>query len=388
MITAYMKGTNRCNVGCTHCYLPEQVRANGSRMSLATIEQSAAFLADMQLKARHESTHVIWHGGEPLVLPPEFYYAAGAVLDRVLPGHTESMQTSLIPLRPEFIGLIKDRFDSFVGSSIDFGQRQIKGSVDAYHQLFMKKVDLARDNGILVIPGVVPSSLDVGREREMVDWFVDRGFPAFNIDRYNAYEAVFPDRPSNKQHAQFLIGLADALFDRMQTDQEAPIVGAIKAGITGILYGVGGDRWGGTCMSDFVVIEPDGSLNNCPDKSSVEEPFGNVAGGYLAFSGSKLRRKWVRHQNFDHKKSHCHGCENQHFCQSGCPITPNGFEDGEDECSGYHSFLSHLRRVAKRDGGRDVMVAYLNQSIEAPALDVYTRAMASTASASRGACAL
>ncbi len=382
MITAYVKPSNRCNVGCTHCYLPESVRADQRRMTDETLLATAQFLGDMQSRGRHAGAHVLWHGGEPLVLRADWYFEAGELLDRVLPGHTESMQTSLIPLRPDHLPLLKERFGSFVGSSMDFSQRQINGSVEAYHRLWMKKVDMARAVGITVVAGVVPTRRELGREAEMVRWFVDRGFDAFNVDRYNAYGTYFDDRPSNLQHSYFLMGLFDALMTEMEETGSAPLNGAIRAGITGVLYGVGGDRWGGSCMNDFIVVEPDGSLNNCPDKSSFEESFGNVNDGFDDFAKSRFRKKWVRHQNLTHKEDHCHGCENQHFCQSGCPITPNGAPHGEDECSGYRTFLHHVRTWAARGSNRDTAVAYLNQSMKVAILE-----SATVYGAESGACA-
>jgi MoaA/NifB/PqqE/SkfB family radical SAM enzyme len=174
MITAYIKPTNRCNVGCTHCYLPESVRADKRRMSEDTLVTTAQFIARMQERGRHSGAHVLWHGGEPLVLPADWYYRAGEILDRELPGHTESMQTSLIPLRQEHVELLATRLGGFVGSSVDFSQRQIKGSVEEYHRLWMKKVDMARKADIEIIAGVVPTTREIGREAEMVKWFVDR----------------------------------------------------------------------------------------------------------------------------------------------------------------------------------------------------------------------
>ncbi len=361
MINAYVKGTNRCNVGCSHCYLPEAVRANGARMSMDTVRLAATFLADMQARGRHASTHVSWHGGEPLVLAPSFYAEAGAILDEVLPGHTESLQTSLIPYRAEFAPFVRDRCGSQIGSSVDFSQRRLDGSVDAYHALWMRKVELARSHGARVVPGVVPTRAELGRERFMVDWLAERGFDAFNVDRFNAYALAFPDRPSNREHALMLVALYGALVDRLERTGSTPVVRAVLAGISGVLHGVGGDRWGGSCMSDFVVVEPDGSLNNCPDKATVDAPYGNVAGGFQAFAVDRFRRKSIRHQALDHKKSYCMGCENAHFCGSGCPITPNGPEDdpAEAECSGYKTFLSHLRREAGDPGRRALMDAYL-----------------------------
>lgn len=373
MILVYMKATNRCNVGCTHCYLPLEVRADKTRMTDEVLTASAAFLSDMRDFGRHDGIQVLWHGGEPLVLSADWYWKAGELLDRELPGHVESMQTSLIPLRPEHVPLMRERFGGLVGTSVDFSQRMIGGSVEAYHKLWQKKVDMAREGGIEIIPGIVPTTNELGREEWIVDWMVERRFAAFNVDRYNAYGTSFPDRPTNLQHSYFLMGLFEALMARMEKTGFAPINGAIRASITGVLHGVGGDRWGGTCMNDFVVVEPDGSLNNCPDKSSFEESYGNVRDGYKAFAGNKFRRKWVRHQGMTHKESHCFTCENQHFCGSGCPITPNGAAHGEDECSGYRTYLSAVRRFSERPGGRETMIAYLDQMKKDSALDRATR---------------
>lgn len=386
MISAYLKPTNRCNVGCTHCYLPEAVRHTSERMEMSVLRSAAAFLAEMQTMARHDSTMIVWHGGEPLVVSPDFYFAAGAILDAALPGHRETIQTSLIPFRKEFVPLVVERFGGLMGSSVDFSHRQLKGSVDAYLKLFMKKVDLARTHAITIAPGLVPSIADIGREGEIVRWFVDHEFPAFALDRYNAYGTSFPDRPSNRQHAQFLSNLLDALLIEMDRAGSAPVVGAIRAGINGVLFGRMGDRWGGSCTSDFVVVEPDGSLNNCPDKSTVETPFGTVAGGYKAFAADKFRRHWIRRQATEHQNDHCAGCENFSFCRTGCVITPNTPETEDGECSGYYSYLKHVREIASQPGGRDILLAYAQQKPLKLAESVYDQAVAAKNSIAGGAC--
>jgi radical SAM protein with 4Fe4S-binding SPASM domain len=383
MITAYVKPTNRCNVGCTHCYLPEEVRADKRRMNGDLVLETARFLKDMAERGRHRGAHILWHGGEPLTISADWYYEAGEILDRELPGHTESMQTSLIPLRSEHVELFARRHDGFVGSSVDFSQRMIQGSVEAYHTLWMKKVDMARAGGVTVIPGVVPTTRELGREADIVKWFVDRGFEAFNIDRYNAYGTYFDDRPSNLQHAKFLTGLFAALMAEMERSGSAPIVGTARGALTGVMFDVGGDRWGGSCQNDFVVVEPDGSLNTCPDKASFEESYGNVLDGFEAFLKSRFRRKWIRHQSVTHKKDYCMSCENSSFCGSGCPITPNGPSEGEDECSGYKTHLTFVRSWLEVPGNRDVAMAYLRQTERSAKLDAATQ----YGNAEQGACA-
>ena len=363
MIVAYMKPTNYCNVGCTHCYLPEAVRANKFRMSPETLEQAATLIGEMVRAQRKEGALILWHGGEPLTVPVDWYYAAGEILDRVLPKHMQAIQTSLIPWRDEYTDWIIDRCGREIGSSLDFSQRKIKGSVENYHKLWMQKVDKVRGHDIRVVPGVVPTRNEVGREDELIQWFVDRDFDVVNLDRYNAYQGYFDDRPNNLEHSYFLIGLFDAVMKRMDETGAAPVIGAVMAGIMGVLFEAPGDRWGTTCQSDFVVVEPDGSLNNCPDKSTVEDNYGTVEGGYKGFATNAFRRKWLRMQAYGHKRSHCQGCENSSWCHSGCPITPNGVPDGEVECSGYKTFLTHIRQFIA-DQGVAPLHAYLDHNLE------------------------
>ncbi len=368
MILAYVKPTNFCNVGCTHCYLPVSVRANKDRLSLDRIERMAELLRDMARARRASGIQVLWHGGEPLTLPVSYFYDAAEILDRVLGGRSaymEAMQTSLIPLKEEHLPWIQDRLGGGVGSSVDFSQRKIKGSVEAYHQLWMQKVDLAREHGIIVIPGVVPTRAELGREQDIVSWMVARDFTHFNIDRYNNYGQAFPDRPSNGEHARFLIGLFDATMRLFDKTGKAPVINVLDAVLNGVLHGVGGDRWGGSCQSDFVVVEPNGALNTCPDKSTIEAAHAHVEDGWEGFAKSRFRRKWVRHQTMTHKQPYCYTCENNSWCRSGCPITPNGPVEGEDECSGYKTFITHVRRFVDA-GGRELVQDYQAQAANPP----------------------
>jgi uncharacterized protein len=61
-----------CNINCRYCYLPH--RSLNRRIAVTTLEQifkvlfSSAFIED--------SVSVLWHAGEPLILPVEFYRQA------------------------------------------------------------------------------------------------------------------------------------------------------------------------------------------------------------------------------------------------------------------------------------------------------------------------
>lgn len=359
MISVYLKPTNRCPVGCSHCYLSEEIRKSKEIMSFDILKNVCTFLEEMKLKSRSKDVLILWHGGEPLTLSAKWYEEAKNVMDSHLNNYVESIQTSLIPLREEHIDLIKNRFNSFVGSSIDFSQRKISNSVDKYHELWLKKVDMARSHNIEIVPGVVPTKQELGKEKYIVDWMKKYNFNVFNVERYNTYGISVNDSPTNLEQSYFWIGLFNAVMDEMKLNNKAPIIRVILASIRGILFGVSGDRWGGSCQSDFVVIEPNGSLNTCPDKSSFEESHGNVSEGYVNFAASAFRKKWIKHQNLFHKKTYCQSCENAVFCKSGCPIVPNGIEDGEVECSGYKTYLDYVRNFIETPINKELVLSYL-----------------------------
>lgn len=366
MITAYLKPTNYCNVGCEHCYLPLDVRANKTKMDDETLHKVMIFLKEMKTKYNHEQIFLIWHGGEPLVLSIEYFKNAGKIVDQYFTKDEliEGVQTSLIPYRKEHAEIVNERWRGEIGSSIDFNSRLIKGSVKEYQDLWMSKVELARQDNILIIPGMVPNKLDCQKSKEIYDWFMERDFWLWNIDRYSNVGGTLPDFSTNREHSQFLIGLFDETIKNIHKHGKTPYIKTIGAAIGGILYENPGDRWGGSCQSDFVVFNPDGKLNNCPDKDSFEQSYGNLFDGFSSFEKSPMRKKWIRIQQVGHRIDDCYSCENSSWCKSGCPITGNACEINgvKDECSGFKSFITHVRDYLKQsDENKVILEKYLKQ---------------------------
>lgn len=359
-LTAYIKPTNFCTIGCEHCYLPEDVRANKESMSDETIASTAKLLLDLAKREGHDSLHIIWHGGEAMMLPPEWYWNAISILDNEIgrDKYTQSFQTSLIPYRSAWKKIIEERFDSFIGSSIDFTQRKVKSSSDAYLDLWLKKVGMARKDGFVVIPSMVPTKFEIGKGKAIVNWFEENNFPAFNIERFTSFGGTSIEIPSNKQHAAFMIEVFDAVLENIKLGKRVSQINVITSAINGVLHGIPGDRWGGSCQREFLVIEPDGSLNTCPDRASHEKPFSNVSDGAKSFITSPDRRNWIRIQNIGHKKSYCHSCEFNSWCKSACPITPNGHLEGENDCSGYKTYLDHVKNVLCNPENRELLSEY------------------------------
>jgi radical SAM protein with 4Fe4S-binding SPASM domain len=368
MITVYLKPTNYCNVGCAHCYLPESVRANKEKMDENTLHKVMQFLKEMQLKGKHDNVFFLWHGGEPLILSPDYFDMAGKIIDQYFPGEQkiEAVQTSLIPYRRDHSRIVNERWNGQIGSSMDFHARQFHGSTKEYQDIWMQKVNMAREDNIIVLPGITPNKKDCYNAKYIFDWFNDREFWFWNIDRYSNVGGELPDFSTNREHAQFLIDLFDLCVEQYEKTGYSTYIKPIAAGIGGVLFDQPGDRWGGTCQSDFIVINPDGRLNNCPDKDSFEPSYGNIFSGYESFAMAPLRKKWIRIQQAGHRIDECSTCENASFCKSGCPITGNACTINEvvDECSGFKSFLTHVRNFAsKSQDNHNFLVAYMQHEL-------------------------
>src|SRR5215470_1623421 len=67
-----------CNINCSYCYLPD--RQSTKQMSPETLEQTFAWVFSSGLV--REPFTLLWHAGEPLVVPPAFYERAAALLGR------------------------------------------------------------------------------------------------------------------------------------------------------------------------------------------------------------------------------------------------------------------------------------------------------------------
>lgn len=114
--------TTFCNVNCSYCYLPD--RSSKRSMKLDTVELIGSRL--LQSPRMGDDVTAIWHAGEPLVMPPDWYRQAFAILSRHCPPRvklTHAIQTNGTLIDAERIRLFKEH-EVRVGVSID-GPREI-----------------------------------------------------------------------------------------------------------------------------------------------------------------------------------------------------------------------------------------------------------------------
>jgi uncharacterized protein len=106
-----------CNLDCSYCYLPD--RGNKKRIAPATLARIFERVAECDFATKPYT--IVWHAGEPLVLPQRFYEEAFALAAReARPGVpvTHSFQTNATLIDDRWCELFR-RHDVRVGVSVD-----------------------------------------------------------------------------------------------------------------------------------------------------------------------------------------------------------------------------------------------------------------------------
>lgn len=176
-----------CNIDCSYCYLP-------SRHDKRVIAQETVATLFEKLFAsgwaRPEVT-VVWHAGEPMVLPVAFYDQAFAAIEAMRPAHVRikhAFQTNGTLITPAWCDFVK-KWDVGLGVSVD-GPRAIhdanrktrsgKGTFDRV----MAGLKLLREHGVRFHVISVLGRQSLADPRGMLDFYLDQGVDhvCFNVE--------------------------------------------------------------------------------------------------------------------------------------------------------------------------------------------------------------
>jgi uncharacterized protein len=198
-----------CNIDCRYCYLPD--RTNKSVMAEATLRNlfSQVFASGWA----KQGLSVVWHAGEPMVLPIDFYRHAFATIDALRPPDlmvTHSFQTNGTLVNERWCDFIAETHLS-VGVSIDGPQRlhdrnRVTRSGRGTFDKTIAGVRLLKRRGIPFHVISVLTAESLKAPQEMFDFYLAEG-----IDHvcFNVEESEGEHRSASFDEA----GIEDAYYD-------------------------------------------------------------------------------------------------------------------------------------------------------------------------------
>lgn len=190
-----LQPTPFCPFACRYCYLPS--RHDRRVIQPAVLERVFAEVLRSGLVA--ERLDVVWHAGEPLVLPPRWYRDAFRCAARLTPSGihlTHGLQTSGVGLSAGWIDLLRD-WPVRLGLSLDGPQdlhdrNRITRTGKGTHAVAMRAVErlTAADIPFHVITVLTRAHLD--QPDRLYDFYVTHGIRrvCFNVEEIEGTNGV------------------------------------------------------------------------------------------------------------------------------------------------------------------------------------------------------
>ncbi|MEE8058001.1 MAG: radical SAM protein [Pseudomonadales bacterium] len=378
------KPTKACNADCSYCSAPIDDTGKWKFDDFKRIIDTIA-------RYFTEEMDWIWHGGEPMLMGPDFYYECAEYVKDFPTTIKFAMQTNLLSYNHDrWYDLFHTTFKGRISSSFDPYKkfRTVKGNSDTYDRIFWKSLEAILEDGFHpLLIGVY----DEGGAKNIFDIYkraISYGKDTFSFRVNYAYPA---GRAKNsgamirpKTYGQMLIDL----YDRWLADMPAFAITPLDQMLSKVCgYQNGRCPWTKDCGGRFLTVDPDGSVWNCSEFSDLNDTklmFGNVLTGEIAPTeegGATKRVKpelWVPQMRSTvasrkmverrfNVPLDCRSCRHYSECEGGCMRDAELFDRGLGGkfyyCQSWKMVFDHIK-ASVLSGGADAMIRRMKYSPE------------------------
>jgi len=283
-----LQPTPFCNIDCDYCYLP--TRSDRHRMPYEVVEAAIRFVFDHDLPAPDFT--VVWHGGEPLVLPVAWYRkafqhaASAAPAGAILP---HAMQTNGTLINDEWCRFFKD-VPIKLGVSIDGPQRlhdrrrKTRSGAGTFSQV-MRGIDKLRRHeiGFHVICVVTDATLEAADE--LMDFFLKEdlrniGFNLEEIEGVNKSSTLLGQALEGRYRSFFarVIARAQQAYPPAVIREQQELLASLQHPAFGkLLQSTNNEPFG------FMTVSSRGAIFTfSPELAGLSDPtYGDLAIGQL-----------------------------------------------------------------------------------------------------------
>lgn len=351
-----IKATRACNLRCTYC--------NDWRTESPVLEEP--LLDELFARALSVSSYdhlaFIWHGGEPMTLPVEYYVKAielqrrhGSDRRRVV----NAIQTNGTLISSAWIKFLRENRFS-VSVSMD-GPEQVHGNTrpniggHSSHPMVQRGIKRLRDEGIpfgslFVVTGEMrQAGADVIWEYILELGLTDVDFiaarPPIEGPHGRQSPTVSPQFTSMKDWSYFMRDLFD-LWWGSDVAVSIRTFESIMSRVIGATPEV--CLLSGTCLGSVFAVEPDGTVTACDVFAGSQGfDYGNLRDLDFDSIVRTDRMRSIRTWN-EHRLEGLRDCEFFEDCQGGCPenhlvYTDQGLPSEIGRCCGWAPLIRHIR---------------------------------------------
>jgi len=351
----YVNPTERCNLNCTYCYIPDDLRRSGEQMEtrklLNALERLLAYFRSSLPK--EVTPQVIFHGAEPL-LNREGVFAA---IQHFGDSFSYGIQTNSTLLTEDDVAFLREHRVS-IGISLDAPDAGIANKLR--HTWAGRGVFDEVGRAMKLLEGYpaysVISTVTSENARQqvgMVEFLHERKAPVCML---NAVRCTQPRsrtvKPSDEEAARHYI----AALERSHELYKATGRKLVVANFANILLSILAPNarrlmcdispcGGGRC---FFALAPNGDLFPCSEFIGLPEfKGGNVFCDEIPAVLASEAFKKVTGRKVENI-AECADCEIRHFCGSPCPAEAHEANGGMDQRGTFCEFYKEQARYAFR----------------------------------------
>ena len=335
-LTIILKPTNRCNAACLYCSAWKPAK-NNPIMSEKTLETIFGKLDEWVAHSKSKKNiKIIWHGGEPTLMPAAFFRRAVELEENLAKTHglhiENNIQSNLLYLDQEKLDTL-DRLLSFKGSKRSIGTsfdplpgiRMLKNRSLSYEEEWEKSIALLEEKGFHFGIVYVVHKRSIAHIDTVARTFLTR-FPHVGV-RFNPLykEGRAADSACESLYitpgewGDFLVKLyriweANDKKPSWQPLKEVEVFHAGKSARMSCDYS-------GKCASTHLGIDTDGTVYSCGRGIDRKyKPYGNICETRFSEILRHSSRVEMANRSVFLRGTYCRECKWWRYCHGGCPM--------------------------------------------------------------------
>jgi len=315
-----VKLSKYCNLRCSYCYEFEEL-GDKRRMSLDGLRAFFEHVADAVGRYGRRRIDFIWHGGEPFLIPLEYYLAIGELQREVIGERVEVLnlvQTNLTVLTDRHLEFLQQKrfFSEWIGVSFDvYGDQRVDVLGRLRTETVLANIQRLRDAGVAFGAITVLARNTLPHIAAIYRFFDSLGI-SFRILPF--YKSAFESQV--QAHALDYAEIVDALtavFDAWLASPTATRVFPVDDYLAYALAALaGGDKrfYDPATGETVFLIDTDGATYGVADTYAPGRAYGNVfAQDFGELLSSPVRAQAVADAKARTEK-HCKRCPYHGYC--------------------------------------------------------------------------
>jgi uncharacterized protein len=368
-----------CNLRCTYCYEFTEL-GQRRRMQPAELRRFFVNVRDSVLRSGRSRIHFIWHGGEPLLIPIDYYEQIGEIQREVIGAtidYVNLLQTNLTVLTDRHIEFLQSKrfFNHAIGVSFDvYGDQRVDTRGKLRTDTVLANMQRLRDAGVRFGAICVLARNTLPRIGEIYRFYDSLGIPVRILPFYKS--ATDDQVGAHALSFHEITGSMKQIFDAWLVSESATNVTPLDEQMRYALAAISGQARGtydAQTDEHVFLVDTNGDTYGVADTYSTDRRYGNLFDQDLDALLTSAARARVMDAARTRLQTYCSSCPYFGYCPGryAAEATPEQRRLlAEDGCPVRDVVAHIIKRVAHTPTIANLLAARAKAAVARPEIAV------------------